>query len=527
MAKLLIRGTSAAFNALADKSAYNNSIVFLEDTKQIWTNGNYYGLSDEDAAKIAQLRDDLDALKYFGKITGDSGEMVGAAIPGATLPVKGGAGITTAASAQGLTIEHSNTIVEGSIASTTTAATYGGTISIPKITYDANGHITKAETTNVTMPAADTLAEGTANGTVKFNGTDVAVHGLGSAAYENVDFLDDAIADAKKAGTDAEALAETKVASVSGENAISVTTGTAPKVSLKINEGATKGNVVFSQDINGLAANVDIPAAKVEGVVADDNIIALGTDKKLSATLGLVYDSENTEIKLTGIDGAKIASISASEFIKDGMVENVSFDKDTHKLTITFNTDGGKKPIEVDLTSLVDAYDGKNLNLNTVTKAAAYSAPVAGDSVDTAVGKLIKGIEDAKESGVTSFAGETGVLTVDTLGTGNGNVKFIMGADKQLKASVTGLGSAAYTESTAYATSAQGAKADSALQSLSKGADGAYVTTTVGGTDTAKTVGVAVKTQEISSASTTNKGLLEASDAKTYIDGLFEWGEIK
>lgn len=33
------------------------------------------------------------------------------------------------------------------------------------------------------LPAAATLVEGTANGTVKFNGTDVPVHGLGSAAY--------------------------------------------------------------------------------------------------------------------------------------------------------------------------------------------------------------------------------------------------------------------------------------------------------------------------------------------------------
>lgn len=37
-----------------------------------------------------------------------------------------------------------------------------------------------------------TVAEGTANGTVKVNGTDVAVHGLGSAAYENASAFDEA-----------------------------------------------------------------------------------------------------------------------------------------------------------------------------------------------------------------------------------------------------------------------------------------------------------------------------------------------
>lgn len=45
---------------------------------------------------------------------------------------------------------------------------------------ETNGKIT---VTRAPLPAAATLVEGTANGTVKFNGTDVAVHGLGTAAF--------------------------------------------------------------------------------------------------------------------------------------------------------------------------------------------------------------------------------------------------------------------------------------------------------------------------------------------------------
>lgn len=41
----------------------------------------------------------------------------------------------------------------------------------------------KIQITRADLPAAATLVEGTTNGTVKFNGTDVAVHGLKSAAY--------------------------------------------------------------------------------------------------------------------------------------------------------------------------------------------------------------------------------------------------------------------------------------------------------------------------------------------------------
>lgn len=82
----------------------------------------------------------------------------------------------------------------------------------------------------VTIPeTVYTLATGTANGTVKFNGTDVAVAGLGSAAYTDsdaydakgaaqtaednakahADTKDSAIAEAKKAGTDAQAAVDT------------------------------------------------------------------------------------------------------------------------------------------------------------------------------------------------------------------------------------------------------------------------------------------------------------------------------
>ena len=42
MKNRFIRGSSTAFENI-NKAEYNNSIVFLEDTKQIWSNGSYYG----------------------------------------------------------------------------------------------------------------------------------------------------------------------------------------------------------------------------------------------------------------------------------------------------------------------------------------------------------------------------------------------------------------------------------------------------------------------------------------------------
>ena len=78
-----------------------------------------------------------------------------------------------------------------------------------------------------------------------------------------------------------------------------------------------------------------------------------------------------------------------------------------------------------------------------------------------------------------------------------------------------------------YATSTQGGKADTALQSITNGTDGSYVTTTVGPkSNNSQTVATKVTVQAISSASSKAKGLAEASDVKTYVDALFAWEEL-
>lgn len=130
-------------------------------------------------------------------------------------------------------------------------------------------------------------------------------------------------------------------------------------------------------------------------------------------------------------------------------------------------------------------------------------------------------ITSAAASGVQSFGGQTGAITVDTANTTNGQVKFSM-SSKQLKGTVNGLKSAAYTESSAYATSAQGTKADSAIQVVN-GTASNYIATSKSGT----TVTVTSMLQAVASASSSAKGLAEASDVKAYADGLMTWVEFE
>ena len=482
--------------------------------------------------------------------------------------------------------------------------------------------ITKASGENVTLDFKDVAS---ASQTMKaFEALDTAVKNAQSKA-------DTGVANAATAQSTAEAAkttADSKIASVTGDTTVKAeTVDHAVTLSLATSD---KGNVKFTKDADGLSANVTIPAATVTGVAAGDKVLSL-TNKLVSATIGLDYGDATTEalngkkaIKLVGKEGVVISEIDASAFIKDGMIQSVAFDTKTKHVTITFNTAAGRQPIDVDLSTLVDTYKaGTGLSLaqdgtfsvNTTTIATVEKAttlanaaeqaakthanelkgtidaytvngktisesPVLDGSMiavggtgahstanlDTTVEDIYDKISDAAAGGVLSFGGQSGDITLATAGTKNGDVNLTM-TGKALSASIVGLGSAAFTESSAYdtkgaaadvlgkstdastkktvygaialanekatpslvdekitaagnnyATSAQGTKADNALQSVSASGDD-YITASAGAkAGNSQTITVSTNVQAVSSASASAKGLAEASDVKNYVD---------
>lgn len=143
----------------------------------------------------------------------------------------------------------------------------------------------KIQVTRASLPAAATLVEGTENGTVKFNGTDVPVHGLGSAAYTEAGAYD-------AAGTAAAAIAALDktdsaqegqyVSAVSQENGvITVTRATLPTAP-KITTGSANGTIaVGGEDVAvkglGSAAYTETTAyaTAAQGTKADQVFAAL------------------------------------------------------------------------------------------------------------------------------------------------------------------------------------------------------------------------------------------------------------
>lgn len=140
-----------------------NHIVFIQSTNQLYHNGVYYGMSAEDASKLAEVY----ARKEFGKIsdgTEVSGELV----------------VYSATKAE------DTLVIKAS---------------------DNTGEVMSVTASAAGFEVSLTAAEGSTNGTIALNGNDVAVHGLGSAAYTESSAYD-AAGDAAAAEAAAKAYAD-------------------------------------------------------------------------------------------------------------------------------------------------------------------------------------------------------------------------------------------------------------------------------------------------------------------------------
>lgn len=132
-----------------------------------------------------------------------------------------------------------------------------------------------------------------------------------------------------------------------------------PTVGIKLDP--TQGNVTLSLGANGLKAE---DTTALRDVTGQNFIKKNGTD--VEGHLNLTYNTETKKINLEGFDSSIIASIDATAFVKDGMINTVELvtDPESHDpgtyLVITFNTDAGKDAIYLDVTDLINVYQGTN-----------------------------------------------------------------------------------------------------------------------------------------------------------------------
>lgn len=120
-------------------------------------------------------------------------------------------------------------------------------------------------------------------------------------------------------------------------------------------------------------------------------------------------------IRLVDDKNAVVSEIDASEFIKDGMLDDVAYDPNTNSLTFVWNTDSGIKTDTVTLTDLLDPYTaGEKIKIEgTVISHVEIAAP-AEKSDETGTNKYITGIEADGYGHIVGF--KTAILDVYTKG---------------------------------------------------------------------------------------------------------------
>lgn len=279
----------------------------------------------------------------------------------------------------------------------------------------------------------------------------------------------------------------------------------------------TVGQVLRLKDASGNTEWFSLPAATDYSITIDSS--EAGTQQGYLKSYHIAQNG--AEIGVINIPKDLVVtsgSCVAGTWSGNTFTESSSGNGHAIKLVIANQTD----PVYINVADLVDLYTPQQnatqvqlaISNDNVISATIVNGSITTDSLDssvkTALGKA--------NSAVQSVAA----------GTGNGTIK-VDGTD----VSVTGLKSAAYTESSAYATSAQGEKADSAIQSVSGETavtNSSYVAVSVEASTNSSSKAVTlsshanVTTHDVSTAvASTADGLALASDVKSYVDNSKEW----
>ena len=331
-----------------------------------------------------------------------------------------------------------------------------------------------------------------------------------------------------------------------GENGVAVDNST-NKISAVV-DSAANGNEFLSVSATGLkvsgvsaaitAAKNELKGASTDASSAEtvagakkyaDEAVAAVAGNYATAAQGVLADSALQSVSASG-SGFVSASAGAKDASKS---QAISVSLTTATVENSGTADG--LAVASDVKTYVDtAVSGKNVSASGETGAnALVEASASNNAVTVGSTAKLQAAVTSAESAIQGVQVNSADLTPDANkkvnisiaeGTTNGTIA-VNGSD----IAVHGLGSMAYANTGDYATAAQGAAADSALQSISNGTDGDYidVTVTPKGNGTTQEVSATVTVQPIASSSASAKGLVEASDAKAYIDGKFtNLGEI-
>ena len=127
-----------------------------------------------------------------------------------------------------------------------------------------------------------------------------------------------------------------------------------------VKDGSNKYIYFGSQlyaEINDKSSDEKIAEA-IDKLIEQDLLHSFDTEGKLKNEI--TFSLNGNVLELKGKDDALVASMDLSKFAVDGMVNSVSYDEQTHTITIAWNTDAGITQTEINLSSLIDVYTSGN-----------------------------------------------------------------------------------------------------------------------------------------------------------------------
>ena len=169
---------------------------------------------------------------------------------------------------------------------------------------------------------------------------------------------------------------------------------------------------------------------------SNDKVLTQSNDG-LFANINLTWD-KTKGLKLIGKDAAVIATIPATDFIKDGMLENATYDEETHKITLTFNPDSEKAPIELNLSNLVyEAGNGLELTGNVFSVKKSTEEDSEGFLKVGTDGVKVSGIQEAINKASNNINEKsTGRVTVTSNVEADGHTTYTIAEDDIAQATV-------------------------------------------------------------------------------------------
>ena len=127
-----------------------------------------------------------------------------------------------------------------------------------------------------------------------------------------------------------------------------------------VKDGSNKYIYFGSQlyaEINGKSTDENIAEA-IDKLIEQDLLHSFDTEGKLKNEI--TFSLNGNVLELKGKGGALVASMDLSKFAVDGMVNSVSYDEQTHTITVAWNTEAGITQTEINLSSLIDIYTAGN-----------------------------------------------------------------------------------------------------------------------------------------------------------------------